>query len=204
MPVLAPQMPARLARAAFEMFSRHGFRNVTLDAVAARAGVTKGSLYSHYRSKKDLIAAACAYYYRRWQRWVHAEIASLRDPMERLRRVLGLSVHTCVIDRDSRVFTTEIFALSLQDPSVRASWAQFYDTVREFYVALVASACAAGRLKVEDPRAAVDLMLATMEGIKQRASFEPEICDPSEQRAIVEGLLRILRAAPRAGGEKKT
>ena len=34
------------------------------------------------------------------------------------------------IDRQSRAFTTGTFALSLQDEAVRASWAQFYDTVR--------------------------------------------------------------------------
>ncbi len=97
-----------------------------------------------------------------------------------------------MIDRRNRVFTAEIFALSLYDGDVRAGWRQFYDTVRETYIGLVQAAKAAGRLRVDDPRRAVDLMLATMEGIKQRASFEPEIADSAEQQAIVESLLAML------------
>lgn len=43
MPRVAPQMPAKLAEAAFELFGQRGFVNVTIDEIAARAGVTKGS-----------------------------------------------------------------------------------------------------------------------------------------------------------------
>src|SRR5688572_15396350 len=44
--------------AAYELFYRHGFARVGLDAIAARAGVTKRTLYYHFRSKDDLLAAA--------------------------------------------------------------------------------------------------------------------------------------------------
>jgi hypothetical protein len=49
-----------------------------------------------------------------------------------------------------------------------------------------------GQLHAADPRRAVDWMLATMEGIKQRAAFEPEICTPDERETMVQGLVRIL------------
>ncbi len=122
MPRLAPQMPSLLAQSAFELFSQRGFDDVAIDEIAQQAGVTKGSFYSHYRSKQEIILAACQYYYRTWQQKVHEAIAPLTDPMKRLRCVLEMAVRTCVIDRPTRVFTTEIFALSLKDPQVRAGW----------------------------------------------------------------------------------
>ena len=194
MPRTAPHMPEQLACSAFEVFSQRGFKDVSVEEIAAHAGVTKGSFYSHYRSKHDVILAACNYYYRTYQRRVLAEIAPLADPLRRLKRALEYSVQTCVSDQRNRVFTTELFALSLQDSSVRNGWAQFYTTVREMYVGLVEAAQAAGQLETEDARRSVDLMLAAMEGIKMRAVFEPRICTPREQREIVHGLFRILRA----------
>ena len=116
MPVLAPQMRGKLAKSAFELFAQRGIKNVNLDEVAAHAGVTKGSLYWHYKSKKEVILAACAYYYRRWQQRAHAEIARDNDPLGQLERVLRFGVQSCLFDRDNRVFTTEVFALSLQEP----------------------------------------------------------------------------------------
>ncbi|KAA3611642.1 MAG: TetR/AcrR family transcriptional regulator [Planctomycetota bacterium] len=192
MPRSAPEMPGRLAQSAFQLFSERGFEAVTLDQIAARAGVTKGSFYSHFKSKQDIIRGACAHYYRSYQRRVHEALAPLSDPTQRLRRVLELSVRTCVLDRGNRVFTTEIFALLLQDEEVRRGWMQFYDTVREMYLGLVHAVQVAEREPVPDPRRAVDLMLAAMEGIKMRAAFEPQLGDRCEQEAIVSDLLRIL------------
>ena len=199
MPVFAPQMRAKLAESAFELFAQRGIKSVNLDEVAAQAGVTKGSLYWHYKSKKEVILAACAFYYRRWQQRAHAEIALDSNPLGQLERVLRYSVQSCLFDQANRVFTTEIFALSLQDDDIRAGWAQFYDTVRELYVGLVQAACARGQLDVADPRCAVDWMLVTIEGIKQRASFEPEICTPDERETMVNGLLHIVLNMPATG-----
>lgn len=195
MPRTAPRMPQRLAESAFELFARRGFNDVSVEEIAEHAGVTKGSFYSHYKSKQEIILAACAHYYRTYQRRIHTEIASLADPLERLRRTLELTVHTCVMDDKNRVFTSEVFALSLQDASVRATWAQFYDTVREMYVGLVAAAQAARQLPDADPRAAVELMLAAIEGVKMQAAFEPHISSPEEQQEIVAGLLAFLHLA---------
>lgn len=59
----------RILDAAYALFYEHGFHRVALDAIAARAGVTKRTLYYHSRSKDDLIAAALE---------VHAELALAR------------------------------------------------------------------------------------------------------------------------------
>lgn len=192
MPVLAPQMRSKLAESAFKLFARKGIRAVNLDEVAAQAGVTKGSLYWHYKSKKDVILAACDYYYQRWHAKARAEMAQSDRPLEQLERVLRFSLQSCLFDRENRVFTTEVFAMSLQDVEIRNGWAEFYDSVRSLFVHFVEKACAEGALQVSDPRRAVDWMLATIEGIKQRAAFEPEICTPDERNALLKGLLRIV------------
>lgn len=196
MPRIAPEMPRRLAAAAFGCFSASGIKGVNLDRIAVAAGVTKGSLYSHYRSKRELILAACEHYYRSYRQRVARETDSIDDPPRRLRAVLELSVRTCVADRANRVFTTEIFALGLQDRMVRNSWAGFYDQVRRMYIDLLIAAPQAGQANPDDARAAVDLMLAAMEGIKQRAAFEPQhMIDPEQQERIVAGLMGILETS---------
>ncbi|GLK73368.1 TetR/AcrR family transcriptional regulator [Ancylobacter dichloromethanicus] len=47
----------RILLAAGKLFHGEGIRAVSLDAVAARAGVTKRTVYYHFRSKDDLVAA---------------------------------------------------------------------------------------------------------------------------------------------------
>jgi TetR/AcrR family transcriptional regulator, mexJK operon transcriptional repressor len=206
MPNYAPEMPVKLAASAFELFSRQGVARVSLDQVAAHAGVTKGSLYWHFASKNDVVLAACMHYYQQYHRRLNAEVAKVSDPLERLERALHLSVRTCLLDAENRVFTLEIFTRSLHDERVRDGWRQFYGSVREFFIGLVQAARFHGRIAPEDPELAVNTMLATMEGIKLRALYEPHICAPTEEEKIVAGLERILgklrpgRASSARGG----
>ena len=51
---------AALLDAARELFAQDGYAATSLDAVVARAGVTKGALYHHFEGKRDLFAAVFA------------------------------------------------------------------------------------------------------------------------------------------------
>jgi AcrR family transcriptional regulator len=52
-----PPTRERIIRAASKLFYSEGLRAVSVDAVAEKAGVTKRTLYYHFRSKDDLVAA---------------------------------------------------------------------------------------------------------------------------------------------------
>ena len=56
------QTRRRISDAAYESFWRTGFTRTSVDKIAARAGVTKRTLYSHFRSKDDLLAAVLLRY----------------------------------------------------------------------------------------------------------------------------------------------
>lgn len=47
----------RIIKAAGELFHGEGIRAVSMDAVAEKAGLTKRTIYYHFKSKDDLIAA---------------------------------------------------------------------------------------------------------------------------------------------------
>jgi len=52
----------RIVDAAYESFWRLGFRRSSVDAIAARAGLTKRTVYAYFRSKDDLLAAVLQRY----------------------------------------------------------------------------------------------------------------------------------------------
>jgi AcrR family transcriptional regulator len=58
----------RLSRAAYELFSREGVRAVGIDAVIAKAGTAKMTLYRNFLSKDELIIE---FLRRREQLWTH-------------------------------------------------------------------------------------------------------------------------------------
>lgn len=49
-----------ILRAATELFAQQGYRKTSMDEVAQRAGVAKGTVYTYYATKVDLAVAAIA------------------------------------------------------------------------------------------------------------------------------------------------
>jgi AcrR family transcriptional regulator len=64
-PARPPEVPSSAKRellleTAWTLFCQNGYRAVGIDTVLAKAGVAKMTLYNHFDSKEDLIAAAMA------------------------------------------------------------------------------------------------------------------------------------------------
>lgn len=85
----------RILEAAAEMFYRDGVRAVGIDAIIARSGVAKMSLYRNFPSKDALVAAWLddrnAFF---WRRWDKAEAAGAGGPRDRLEAILDMVAAT--------------------------------------------------------------------------------------------------------------
>ncbi len=51
----------RILEAASELFKQHGFKNVTMDDLARRAGISKKTLYQHFENKAEVVAQTQQY-----------------------------------------------------------------------------------------------------------------------------------------------
>jgi AcrR family transcriptional regulator len=82
----------RILTAAYDLFSRHGISAVGVDAIIARAGVAKMSLYRHFRSKDELVVAFLERRRELWRsRWLEAEIARREhEPQARLLAIFDV------------------------------------------------------------------------------------------------------------------
>ncbi len=86
----------RIISAASALFYNDGIRGVSVDAVAEKAGVTKRTLYYHFRSKDDLISAYLAKRdlpnFVLFQRWFNETDGDLADKVAGIFLNLGQSV----------------------------------------------------------------------------------------------------------------
>ncbi|SMC88030.1 ScbR family autoregulator-binding transcription factor [Lentzea albidocapillata] len=75
---------AKLLRAAAEVFDREGFSRSSLTAVCARADVSKGALYCHFRSKEALGVAIIEEQSLLWHRLRDEVLAVESSPVQAL------------------------------------------------------------------------------------------------------------------------
>ena len=100
-------MRAEILTAAAELFRARGYRAATLEELARRLGMSKKTLYGHFRSKEDLLAAI----FHRTMSLVEVGLAAIRAsraaPAEQLREVIRHQVRTVVAEQ---AFLTVFFA----------------------------------------------------------------------------------------------
>jgi TetR/AcrR family transcriptional repressor of nem operon len=118
------QSRTKLLEAALAMFRAKGYAATTVDDICAKAALTKGSFFHHFKSKEELVLSAVAY----WNEWTGAAFASApyhtaQDPRD---RVLGyVDFRLALLDREVPEFTCLLGTLVQETyathPAVRAA-----------------------------------------------------------------------------------
>src|SRR5437588_11541227 len=83
-----PERRRRILAAARDVFARAGYEGASVEALAARAGVTKPILYRHFAGKRDLYLAVLEDHFADLIRRVWVGLSASADPRERLRMSL--------------------------------------------------------------------------------------------------------------------
>jgi len=92
-----------LVREARRLFTRHGYAEVSLEQICARARVTKGALYHHFRDKRDLFRTVCREVEELWVAEALAAASAERDPLGRLQLGCQASLDGCLDPTVQRV-----------------------------------------------------------------------------------------------------
>jgi AcrR family transcriptional regulator len=88
----------RILEEAVVLFTERGYATTSLREIADRVGITKASLYYHYPSKQDLLAAVVAPLLTDWQRTV-GDAERLPRTDGNVRTVLGRCLDTMLSHR---------------------------------------------------------------------------------------------------------
>ncbi|MEC5161144.1 AcrR family transcriptional regulator [Janthinobacterium sp. CG_23.3] len=115
----------QLLRAAAHLALEHGAQGVSMDGVAALAGVSKGGLQHHFRSKQALLDALFEQSQQHVQEVMAAEMAAEADAGASAygrvtRAYLRATAH--MADHDGQSSWRALTILMLADPALRARW----------------------------------------------------------------------------------
>ncbi len=82
----------QLIQAALELFNKDGFHAVGIDAISERAGVTKKTLYHHFKSKEELILTVLRYRDERYRNdFMRSVEARAESPAGRLLAIFDVA-----------------------------------------------------------------------------------------------------------------
>jgi len=133
----------RVSRAAYELFSREGVRAVGVDAVIARAGTAKMTLYRNFPSKDELILDFLRRREQLWTReWLEAESQRRGEsPREQLLAIFDVfSEWFSQPDFDGCSFLTTMIEINDPDHPVRQAAVGHLANIRGYISGLAEAA----------------------------------------------------------------
>jgi len=153
---------AAILGAAEKLFLARNYANVAMDDIAEAAGVTKGALYHHFRSKKDLYLAMMHSDLKQKQARMRAGVEMKGSCYERLRRLTESFLELPPEKRDLIKLVrrdVNIFKGPARDRLVRAYQAALPDQVE----VIIRDGIRRGELADADPRVLAWMFVAIVE-----------------------------------------
>lgn len=163
-----PDRRTQILIAAAKVFSKHGFAGATIDAVAAEAGMAKGSIYNYFKSKQDLFVQVFTASFTRDEEQM---VGSLAEPASALGKIdtlfdewyghLAQYTH-----EEALVLEFWLWAARQGERALTAAFYELNDRWRDRISGVLADGVAGGELRSDlDPQTAATVMMATLNGL---------------------------------------
>lgn len=182
----------RLLKAASELFYNEGIVATGIDAITARAGVAKMSLYNNFASKADLVQAYVQSRHEEWQGIYRARLRTAVTPRDRILAVFDSYLDHAAFDYQKGFRGCGLYnaaaELPMGDPGRAAVATQKEEAERFIRDALE-------ELLPRDPTRAAELaehLSFLLEGAMTRAGLEGHDTRLRSARRMAESLLRDL------------
>lgn len=154
--------------AAERVFDANGYAATTVDAVAAAAGVSKGSMYNYFRNKLDLFTQVFSEAVARNEREAATFLTGSGSATEKIEALLAFWAGRLEHDRRLGGLLLEFWATAARQGQggEMASWfSEMYARWRGMIQAVIAQGKDEGVFTVPDAAVAAALMLAVLDGI---------------------------------------
>jgi AcrR family transcriptional regulator len=176
-----------LVAAGRRLFAAQGFADVSTDAIAAEAGVTRGALYHQFADKLALFDAVVGEVEADITARLaeHVAAAGVTDPVEGMRLAVRVWLEICVEPESRRI--------ALLDGPSFLGWARWRELCQQHVLglaeALLAQGMEAGRIRRQPVRPLAHILMGASD---EAALYVAEAADPSRARAEMTAVLDQL------------
>lgn len=76
-----------ILRISVDLFRQYGFRTITMDDIARRAGISKKTLYQHFISKSEVVSRAVTWFHESVRQQLEDQVPSAENAVEGMLRM---------------------------------------------------------------------------------------------------------------------
>lgn len=207
MPKISPEHEEarrdQILKAAEACFTRKGYHRTTVDDIVAEAGLSKGAIYTYFRSKGDILAALVEF--RTAQEM--AAIQNLFSPndstADKLKKAASFAFDPHLADPElcdvHARLSMELWAEAAKDEKIRKMFRKAYERWHHMIIDFIEEGIARGEVRPDIDRPAMaSLLFATLEGLGlHRCTCGPVFDWGREKAAFIDLVSAAILRNPR-------
>ena len=156
----------QILEAAIKVFVKNGYAQTRMEDIAEHSGLSKGAIYHHFDSKKDLFLALIDY----WEEFFFFKIFFNKDIKSKkaedlLREITKDVVETFKTKKYILLAELEFWSLANQDKDVRAKTAMLYVRLMKLFKSVISKGIKEGDFKKLNVDVAALSVMTSLQGI---------------------------------------
>ena len=160
-----PETKEKIMDAAANVFARLGFQKARVDDIAKEAGVSKGGIYWHFKSKDEIILQIV-------DKFLNMDMKRLINKMEEDLPVEQILIEMVEITHEDLIkmkflmpLVFEFLAKANRDPMIHALAKRYYDYGRKIFAEFFQKKIDNGELKDLDAQKTAHVLVGIYEGL---------------------------------------
>ena len=183
-----------IRRCAADLIAEHGFEAMNLRQLAARVGITAGSLYNHIGSKQELLFGLLREVMEDLLAAVDERVLTYPDPVSRFQSFVQLHIQFHIEHRnDVLIATTELRSL---EPRYRRQIIHLRNRYEAILTRIIRQGCRDRHFHVADAKLTALALLPALTGVAQWYRPGGRLSRDGLLEAYVRLALQLVGAAP--------
>jgi len=187
----------QILAAALAVFAEKGFNAANVSDVAARAGVSQGTIYWYFDSKDELLTQALRSFFDDFGQGTVGAVAQCPTAADKLRALGRAMVDFAAEAAGLFALFLEYWASSPRREEAGQLWTGVLVEYKDLVVGIIEEGVGNGEFKPVDAESLVWAMMAAYDGLAAYVTLMPDLDLARISRAFVETLLTGLQVGDR-------
>jgi len=183
---------SQIIEAAKHCFQKKGYAKSTIDDIASEYGLSKGSIYWYYPSKRDILEDLFRHWMDETLKGVYAEISDLKTARDKLVRMGEFFIRSLIEDLELYSSMLVFWGSSYEDDFMRERIMDLYSQYDEIVKSLLSQGEKNREFSVPDKEVYCTLLIAMIEGLIIRQAVSKALDLDSMLREVGNIVDRVL------------
>jgi AcrR family transcriptional regulator len=182
----------QIVAAALAVFAERGYSSANVSDVAARAGVSQGTIYWYFESKEELFRAAILYAFMDFGEEAIGGLDQYSTATDKVRAMARVMEEFADVAQGLFMLFLGYWASSDRREESAQIWIDLLKEYKDVVSGVIEEGTASGEFRPVDAEALTWALLAAYDGLAAYAMFVPDMDLKAVNRAFVETLLNGL------------